>query len=93
MPTCSSPVLSILRTAPLFPTTAPAVADLTAAGNWAQEYLEAESHAKMPPLDWSAEFLEGKPQPMAAESRHTDSQWAQDYLEQGDSKTWWVRGI
>ena len=78
---------------------APGVADLAAAGNWAEEYLAAEARNKSAVAtsgggpNWAAEFLEGRvgvprhPVPIG-HPNHPTNQWARDYLAQNEHKVW-----
>ena len=68
--------------------TAPGVADLASAGNWANEFMQAEQ-APGHGNDWAKEFLDtrgGRPGP----TEMADSRWAQDYLEQTEAANWSV---
>lgn len=93
-------VRSILRIS-FLSSTAPGVADLAAAGNWAQEYLAAEAQSKVAASGegggskWASEFLEGQ-RPAAVPGpalrgpavMPPSSQWASDYLAQNEHKVW-----
>ena len=61
------------------------MADLAAAGNWANEYLQAEVHASEEGGDWAKEFVDTHPvRPAPA----VNARWAQEYLDQTESATW-----
>jgi len=64
---------------------APGVADLAAAGNWANEYLQAEVHATDQGGDWSTEFVDNRPVKPAPV---VNARWAQEYLDQTESANW-----
>ena len=67
---------------------APGVADLAAAGNWAEEYLAAEAVAQSQG-DWSQEFMETRaPSRAQLSNNHDSSQWAHEYLEQNEHRVW-----
>ena len=64
---------------------APGVADLAAAGNWANEYLQAEVHATDSGKEWANEFAGAN---HATAATNVDARWAQEYLDQTESTNW-----
>ena len=66
----------------------PAVLDLAAAGDWAEEYLAKEN--TLPEADWSQQFLNSQPITASHTTgpQDTNNKWAEEYLDQTEGKTW-----
>ena len=60
--------------------------DLATSGNWAAEYLQAESQQNMP-SEWANEFV--KQPANTAMIAGPEESWAKDFLEQNERNQWY----